>query len=105
MLVATKMLLNGVNTRVLLESTFSDILIQLSEELEALEDKIFQIGDFPVQDINNEFYNNIKTDFDHLIAELEKYQLQVGDFVDECLRKKPKISWLELLEQFRKKFL
>ena len=101
----TKMILNGASKRILLEGVFSDIQIELSEELEALEDKVTRYGDFEIGNNINPHFSEIKLDFEKFITNLDKYQLQAGQFVENYLKENPNTSWLEMCNLLREKFL
>ena len=105
MLTQTKMLLNGAPVRLVTEGAFSEIMVELSEELEALIDHIIRVGDFQVGNSLNPAYTQIKTEFEALLSHLEQYKLNASQFVDETLKKNPNITYAEILGLIREKFL
>jgi len=103
--IITKMLLNGAPVRQVCEGAFSEIHIELTDELTNLADRITRVGDFQVGNSLNPNYTVIKTDFDNLVNHLDQYKLQVRPFVDETLKKNPNVTFIELLALIQDKFL
>lgn len=101
----TKLLLNGMPVRKVTEGAFSDIQIELTERWEDLVNKVERVGDFQFGNSLNPDSSNIKIDFDGLILELDKYNLNAKQFVDTTVRENPNITYIELLSKIKDKFL
>lgn len=101
-----KFLVNGASLSLLREGYFSDVHVQLSEELEALLDKIQRYGDAKISEVSKELDSyNIKSDFEHLLGEFDKYDLLASDFIQDQLNINPELTFGAALEQLRDKFL
>jgi hypothetical protein len=102
---STKLIINGMPVRKLTEGAFSDIQIELTDRWEDLVSKVERVGDFQFGNSLNPDSTNIKIDFDDLIAELDKYDLNAKQFVDSAVRENPNITYIELLAKIKEKFL
>lgn len=101
-----KLLVNGASLSLLREGYFSDVHVQLSEELTDLLDKIQRYGDAKIAELTadkDEF--NIKSDFEHFISDLDKYDLGAGEFVESLLNKNPDLTFMDALLQIKDKYL
>lgn len=101
----TKMLLNGANFNLICEGAFSDLIIELTERIESLIDAISRVGDFEFGNSLNPKYVQFKNEFDSIVAELDKYDLNCSDFVKQTTQQKPNITFIEILTEILKKFL
>ena len=105
MSVYTKMLLNGANFKLICEGAFSDLIIELTERIESLIDSISRVGDFEFGNSLNPKYIQFKNEFDAIINELDKYDLQASTFVNQFTQQNPNVTFIELLTEILKKFL
>ena len=102
---STKMVLAGMPVRYLCEGVFSEIQIELTNQLEDLENKVKNAGDFEFGNTLNPAYQNIKAEFDNLVSDLDNYDLNVAQFVSDTFKHTPTVTFLELLALIRDKFL
>ena len=101
----TQLILAGMPVRCLLEGTMSDIHIMLTEWLSELIIKTNKIGDFPVNNPQNEQEQNLIHSLNRFIIELSVYDNTISDYVTNLMVENKDITFKFVVKQIRSKFL
>lgn len=105
MLKESELILSGYPVRKVLEGTFSDIHIELTDRFDDLLRKVEKAGNPQVGNVLNPDQSAIKIDFDDIISLLDEYNMGAKQFVDDATKKNPNITYAEIIAALKEQFL